>query len=81
MRSGAEISPHFEVFGIPREGAVGRRTNDFYLTANNNSRNKKVLAGLWDDVVQVPEYLRADDPLGGFLWIGPAGRSRPFTTT
>ena len=53
-------------------------TNDFYMTANNNSNNKKVLAGLWDDVVQVPEYLDARDPLGGFLWLGPAGTITPF---
>jgi Cupin-like domain len=54
------------------------RTNDFYLTANNNSRNKQVLAGLWQDIVQIPEYLTANDPLGGFLWIGPAGTITPF---
>ena len=54
------------------------RTNDFYLTANNNSRNKQVLAGLWQDIVQIPEYLTANDPLSGFLWIGPAGTITPF---
>ena len=54
------------------------RTNDFYLTANNNSRNKQALAGLWQDIVQIPEYLTANDPLSGFLWIGPAGTITPF---
>jgi hypothetical protein len=53
-------------------------TNDFYLTANNNSTNKQVLAGLWDDVVQIPEYLDDRDPLGGFFWFGPAGTITPF---
>jgi len=53
-------------------------TNDFYMTANNNSNNKKVLAGLWEDIVQVPEYLDGRDPLGGFLWLGPAGTITPF---
>ena len=53
-------------------------TNDFYMTANNNSNNKTVLAGLWDDVVQVPEYLDGRDPLGGFFWLGPAGTITPF---
>jgi hypothetical protein len=52
-------------------------TNDFYLTANNNSLNRKVLPELWDDIVQIPEYLAADQP-GGFFWMGPAGTITPF---
>ena len=37
-------------------------SNDFYMTANNHSRNRTALAELWDDVPQLPEYLatRAD---------------------
>ncbi len=54
------------------------KTNDFYLTANNNSQNKKILAELWNDIVQVPEYLNGNDPLGGFFWMGPAGTVTPF---
>src|SRR4029077_14801143 len=52
-------------------------TNDFYLTANNSSFNRKVLPELWDDIVQIPEYLASDNP-GGFLWMGPAGTITPF---
>jgi len=52
-------------------------TNDFYLTANNASHNRKALAELWDDIVQIPEYLREDQP-GGFFWMGPAGTITPF---
>ena len=52
-------------------------TNDFYLTANNNSSNRKVLPELWDDIVQIPEYLARDRP-GGFFWMGPAGTITPF---
>ena len=52
-------------------------TNDFYLTAKNNSSNRKVLPELWDDIVQIPEYLAKDDP-GGFFWMGPAGTITPF---
>ena len=52
-------------------------TNDFYLTANNNSRNKKALPELWDDIVQIPEYLDGRDRLGGFFWMGPAGYDHP----
>lgn len=53
-------------------------TNDFYLTANNNSFNKRVLPELWDDVVQIPEYLDGRDRTGGFFWFGPAGTITPF---
>jgi hypothetical protein len=52
-------------------------TNDFYLTANNNSSNRKVLAELWDDIVQIPEYLASDRP-GGYFWMGPRGTITPF---
>jgi len=52
-------------------------TNEFYLTANNTSTNRKVLPELWDDIVQVPEYLASDSP-GGFFWMGPAGTITPF---
>jgi len=53
-------------------------TNDFYLTANNNSSNKKALPELWDDIIQIPEYLDGSDRFGGFLWMGPAGTITPF---
>jgi hypothetical protein len=53
-------------------------TNDFYLTANNNSSNKRALPELWDDVVQIPEYLDGSDRFGGFFWFGPPGTITPF---
>jgi hypothetical protein len=53
-------------------------TNDFYMTANNNSLNKQTLPELWDDIVQIPEYLDGRDRMNGFLWIGPAGTITPF---
>lgn len=52
-------------------------TNDFYMTANNDSQNRVALSPLWQDIVQIPEYLNADAP-GGFLWFGPAGTVTPF---
>ncbi len=52
-------------------------TNDFYLTANNHSSNRKALAELWNDIVQIPEYLASDRP-GGFFWMGPRGTITPF---
>jgi hypothetical protein len=53
-------------------------TNDFYLTANNNFTNKEVMAELWDDIVQIPEYLNGQDRLSGFFWLGPPGTITPF---
>lgn len=53
-------------------------TNDFYLTANNNSRNRDILHELWDDIVEFPEYLRDDMPGHRFFWLGPAGTVTPF---
>ena len=53
-------------------------TNDFYLTANNTSHNRQVLPELWDDIVQVPEYLNAHENINSFFWMGPAGTITPF---
>ena len=53
-------------------------TNDFYLTANNNSNNKLALPELWQDIVQIPEYLSQSDPMSGFFWMGPTGTVTPF---
>ncbi len=47
------------------------------MTANNGSYNRRALAELWDEIVQVPKYLDTSNP-GGFLWLGPAGTVTPF---
>ena len=52
-------------------------TNDFYMTANNDPQNREALAGLWQDVLPLSEYLDPEVP-GGFLWFGPAGTITPF---
>ena len=52
--------------------------NDSYMTANNSTSNKSALPELWDDIIQIPEYLAADSPLDGFFWLGPAGTITPF---
>ncbi len=52
-------------------------TNDFYLTANNNSSNRSILPELWEDIGRLPEYLTSDQP-SGFFWMGPAGTVTPF---
>lgn len=53
-------------------------SNDFYMTANNDSKNREVLQELWNDVPALPEYLRADGAKQGFFWLGPAGTITPF---
>ncbi|CDG84084.1 transcription factor jumonji jmjC domain protein [Janthinobacterium agaricidamnosum NBRC 102515 = DSM 9628] len=54
------------------------KTNDFYMTANNDSLNRRALTELWDDIGQLPEYLKPDGQARGFLWYGPAGTVTPF---
>jgi hypothetical protein len=53
-------------------------TNDFYITANNNTANKDALPELWDDIVQIPEFLNGNSAHNGFFWFGPAGTITPF---
>ena len=56
----------------------GGESNDIYMTANNVGANAQAMAGLWDGIVQIPEYLDASDPANrGFFWIGPAGTITP----
>ncbi len=88
VQMGRSASPNYE---IEREKHISRikfgefvqkvrtagQTNDFYMTANNDSANRTALAELWDDVVQVPEYL-SKDAGAGFFWMGPAGTVTPF---
>ena len=53
-------------------------SNDFYMTAYNEGQNRAALTELWDDIVQIPEYLSNDGPTQGFLWFGPPGTITPF---
>ncbi|MDL4818431.1 cupin-like domain-containing protein [Actinomadura opuntiae] len=53
-------------------------TNDFYMTANNASRNREALDVLWQDIDPITEYLDADSPDKGFFWLGPAGTRTPY---
>ena len=53
-------------------------SNDFYMTANNDSQNQAALKGLWDDVGSLPEYLDDDPTRRGFFWFGPAGTITPL---
>ena len=54
------------------------RSNDFYMTAYNEGINRTALAELWQDIVQIPEYLSSEGTTQGFLWFGPSGTVTPF---
>ncbi|HEY7310262.1 MAG TPA: cupin-like domain-containing protein [Gemmataceae bacterium] len=54
-------------------------SNDWYITARNGGTNQEQLKELWDDIIQLPEYLRGDDPGNrGFFWYGPRGTVTPL---
>lgn len=53
-------------------------TNDFYMTANNDTQNKESLESLWKDIGPLSEYLEPSENRQGFFWLGPAGTVTPF---
>ena len=53
-------------------------SNDFYMTANNDSKNRESLKELWDDVGALPDYLDDDPSRRGFFWFGPKGTITPL---
>ena len=77
----SESSRHHETMRFAdfmRRVMSGQESNDIYMTANNSGANAPALRELWDDIVQVPEYLDDRDPANlGFFWIGPAGTITP----
>ncbi|SEO19616.1 Cupin-like domain-containing protein [Duganella sp. CF517] len=52
------------------------RTNDFYMTANNDESNREALRELMADLPPLADYL--NDERRGFFWFGPAGTLTPF---
>lgn len=53
-------------------------SNDFYMTANNTSDNRKALNELWQDMGRLPEYLNPQSNDDGFFWLGPKGIRTPY---
>lgn len=53
-------------------------SNDFYMTANNDSANRVQLAELWQDILPLPDYLDPAAAGAGFFWFGPAGTITPL---
>jgi hypothetical protein len=52
-------------------------SNDFYVTAYNDTTNKHSLAPLWEDVGRV-SILQPTGGRDGFFWLGPKGTLTPF---
>ncbi|MEL1249759.1 cupin-like domain-containing protein [Aurantiacibacter gilvus] len=52
-------------------------SNQFYITAYNDTNNKVALAKLWDDLGPV-SILRKSGGRDGFFWMGPKGTLTPF---
>ena len=89
VQFGRDADPQYEMNSIAhkRRLAFGEyvelvrtsgSSNDFYMTANNNSQNQEALKELWDDVGALPEYLDDDPARRGFFWFGPAGTITPL---
>ena len=56
----------------------GKRSNDFYLTANNGAANRDVLAPLGEDFGPIDGILSGHSCEQGFLWLGPSGTITPW---
>lgn len=52
-------------------------SNDFYVTAWNDTTNKQALAALWDDLGPL-RLLAPTTGRDGFFWLGPKGTLTPF---
>jgi hypothetical protein len=89
VQFGREADPQYEMNSIAHKRQMkfgdyvalvrtSGSSNDFYMTANNDSKNQVALQGLWDDVGALPEYLDDDPARRGFFWFGPAGTLTPL---
>lgn len=52
-------------------------SNDFYITAYNDTVNKQALAPLWEDVGDI-SLLKSSGGNDGFFWMGSRGTITPF---
>jgi len=87
VQRGREADPAYEMNSIAHKARMpfgayidlvqgAGQSNDFYMTANNDGRNRAALDELWDEMPALPDYLT--DERRGFFWLGPAGTVTPF---
>ncbi|MEO1043851.1 MAG: cupin-like domain-containing protein [Pseudomonadota bacterium] len=68
---------HIRMADLVRALRADETSNDFYITAYNDTTNKQALAALWDDLGALT-LLDADGVANGFFWMGPKGTITPF---
>jgi hypothetical protein len=89
VQFGREADPQYEQNSISHKRVMrfgdyaglvqsSGRTNDFYMTANNDTKNREALRELWQDVPALAPYLTPAVAGTGFFWFGPAGTVTPF---
>jgi hypothetical protein len=89
VQFGRDADPQYELNSIAHKRQIpfgdyvemvrnSGSSNDFYMTANNDSKNRAALKELWDDVGTLPEYLDESGERRGFFWFGPKGTITPF---
>jgi hypothetical protein len=89
VQTGRESDPDFEIRSpehktrMPWQALLDRlaadpTTNDFYVTANNGSVNRRALARLWSEIGPIPGYLEKNRMGDGFFWMGPRGTITPW---
>lgn len=89
VQMGRSQDPNYEINGIQHKRKMplaqyidlieaAGESNDFYMTANNTSGNRRALNELWQDIGRLPEYLNPESPDDGFFWLGPKGTRTPY---
>lgn len=89
VQFGREADPQYELNSIAHKRQIPfgeyvakvrecGSSNDFYMTANNDSKNRESLKELWDDVGKLPDYLNESGAGSGFFWFGPKGTITPL---
>lgn len=77
-----EIDKETHLVEVPMRDVIAKvretpESNDFYITAYNESKNRKTLGNLYEDLGPV-SILREEGPRDGFFWFGPKGTLTPF---
>ncbi len=89
VQTGRSADADFEINSVAHKtrmawGAVLERlradptTNEFYITANNGSVNRRALGALWADLGPIPGFLERNRMGDGFFWMGPRGTITPW---
>ncbi|WOE75735.1 cupin-like domain-containing protein [Alterisphingorhabdus coralli] len=68
---------HVRMADVIRDLRADEVSNDFYITAYNDTTNKQALSALWSDLGDLP-LLAEDGVANGFFWMGPKGTITPF---